>query len=99
MMTATEASPTQVLAPAPLAADSAADFEALFRPLVDAAYGAALHMTRNRADAEDLVQEAALLAFRAFHTFQPGTNFKAWFFRIIYNCHISRYRRRMNPAG
>jgi RNA polymerase sigma-70 factor (ECF subfamily) len=45
------------------------------------------------------VQEAALLAFRAFHTFQPGTNFKAWFFRIIYNAHISKYRRRLNPSG
>jgi RNA polymerase sigma-70 factor (ECF subfamily) len=63
-------------------------------PLLDAAYGWALHATRNRADAEDLVQEAVLNALRAFHTFQPGTNFKAWFFRILMNCFYSAYRKR-----
>jgi RNA polymerase sigma-70 factor, ECF subfamily len=76
-------------------ADSAAqNFEAYLTPILDAAYGTALHMTRHRDDAEDLVQEAALQAFRAFGSFQPGTNFKAWFFRILTNLFINRYRQR-----
>ena len=74
-------------------------FEALFTPLLSPAYGAALRMVHNRADAEDLVQEAALQAFRAYHTFQTGTNFKAWFFRILTNCFISRYRRTKKERG
>ena len=56
------------------------------------AYGYALRLTRNQADAEDLVQDAALLAFRASHTFQPGTNFKAWFFQILTRCFWARHR-------
>jgi RNA polymerase sigma-70 factor (ECF subfamily) len=71
----------------------AAAFEALLAPLLGSAFGVALHLTRNRADAEDLVQEAALNAFRGFATFEPGTNFKAWFFRILTNCFASRYRK------
>ena len=74
-------------------------FEALLRPLLGPAYGVALHFTRNRPDAEDLVQDAALLAFRGFGTFQPGSNFKAWFFRIIYNTFLSKYRRRRSEHG
>jgi RNA polymerase sigma-70 factor (ECF subfamily) len=73
---------------------SADNFEALLTPLLDAAYGTALHMTRHRDDAEDLVQEAALQAFRAFASFQPGTNFKAWFFRILTNLFINKYRQK-----
>ncbi len=68
-------------------------FEALLAPVLSAAYGAALHMTRNAADAEDLVQEAALLALRGFGTFEQGTNFKAWFFRILTNCFYSKHRK------
>jgi RNA polymerase sigma-70 factor, ECF subfamily len=68
-------------------------FEALFRPLLGMAYGTAVRLTRDRTEAEDLVQDAALLAFRAFGTFQPGTNFKAWFFRILTNAFYSRHRR------
>lgn len=60
---------------------AAKKFEVLLEPILGVVYGTALHMTRNRADAEDLVQEAALQAFRAFDTFEEGTNFKAWFFR------------------
>lgn len=71
-------------------------FEDLLEPLLDGLYGAALHMTRNREDAEDLMQDATLLAFRAYHTFRPGTNFKAWIFRILTNSFCSRYRRRRN---
>jgi RNA polymerase sigma-70 factor (ECF subfamily) len=59
-----------------------------------AVYGTALHLTRHRDDAEDLVQEAGLQAFRAFDSFQEGTNFKAWFFRILTNLFINAYRRR-----
>ncbi|MBK7922308.1 MAG: sigma-70 family RNA polymerase sigma factor [Gemmatimonadetes bacterium] len=71
----------------------AAAFEALLAPVLDAAYGTALRFTRNPADAEDLVQEAALLAFRGFHTFQVGSGFRAWFFRVLTNCYFSRYRK------
>ncbi|MEO8032586.1 MAG: sigma-70 family RNA polymerase sigma factor [Gemmatimonadota bacterium] len=70
-----------------------ADIEALLTPLLDAAYGTALHLTREPADAEDLVQEAVLLAVRGFKSFEPGTNFKAWFFRIMVNAFYSKYRK------
>jgi RNA polymerase sigma-70 factor, ECF subfamily len=73
---------------------SAEDFEALLRGVVGPALGAALRLTANRQDAEDLVQEAALNAFKSFGTFQPGTNFKAWFFRILMNCFYTSHRRR-----
>ncbi len=79
--------------------ESTPGFEELLEPLLGSLYGAALHMTRNRADAEDLVQEATLLAFRAFHTFRPGTNFKAWIYRILTNAFCSSYRRRRNERG
>jgi RNA polymerase sigma-70 factor, ECF subfamily len=69
-------------------------FEGLLAPVLGPAYGAALHMTRSPDDAADLVQEAALLAFRAFDSFEPGTNFKAWYFRILTNLFYQRFRRR-----
>jgi RNA polymerase sigma-70 factor, ECF subfamily len=75
-------------------AAAARQFEQLLTPLLGAAYGTALHMTRNRDDAEDLVQEAAVRAFRSFHTFQEGTNFKAWLFRIITNLYLNKYRQK-----
>jgi RNA polymerase sigma-70 factor (ECF subfamily) len=68
-------------------------FEALLTPLLRPAYGVALHLARDPADAEDLVQEAALLAFRHFDSFQQGTNFKAWFFQIVVNCFRAKYRK------
>jgi len=70
-----------------------ASFESLFTPLANSAFGVAVRFTGNGADAEDLVQEAALQAFRGFDSFEPGTNFKAWFFKILTNCYFSRRRR------
>jgi len=55
-------------------------------------YSAALRMTRNPADAEDLVQETYLKAYRAFDSFQAGTNLKAWLYKILTNTFINRYR-------
>jgi RNA polymerase sigma-70 factor (ECF subfamily) len=74
-------------------AASQADFTALIAPVLDLAYRTALHLTRNPLDAEDVVQEASLRAFRAFHTFQQGTNFKAWFLRILTNQFLQGYRK------
>jgi RNA polymerase sigma-70 factor (ECF subfamily) len=56
-------------------------------------YSAAMRMTRNPADAEDLVQETFLKAYRAYHTFTEGTNLKAWLYRILTNTYINRYRK------
>jgi RNA polymerase sigma-70 factor (ECF subfamily) len=63
-------------------------------PLLDSLYGAALRMTRNPSDAEDLVQETMLRAYRSFDRFEPGTNLKAWLFRILTNAYINTYRKR-----
>ncbi len=75
-------------------------FEDLLLPLLGSAYNTALRLTRNETDAEDLVQEAALFASRGFRSFQAGTNFKAWFFRILTNAYFSKYRqeRRRGPS-
>jgi len=61
---------------------------------LDQLYSAALRMTRNPADAEDLVQEAFTKAFASFHQYQPGTNLKAWLYRILTNAYINSYRKR-----
>lgn len=61
---------------------------------LDQLYGAAMRMTRNPADAEDLVQETYLKAFAAFDSFTEGTNLKAWLFRILTNTYINIYRKR-----
>ena len=76
------------------AAAAAADFKSLLEPVLEPAYRTAYHLTRNEADAEELVQEAALLAFKGFGRFRPGTNFKAWFFTILRNRFISTYRKK-----
>lgn len=62
---------------------------------LDELYGTALRLTRNDRDAEDLVQDTYLRAFRAFHQFQPGTNCRAWLFKILTNTFINRYRRKV----
>lgn len=61
---------------------------------VDQLYAAALRMARNAADAEDLVQEAYTKAFSSFHQYRPGTNLKAWLYRILTNTYINLYRKR-----
>jgi RNA polymerase sigma-70 factor (ECF subfamily) len=61
-------------------------------PLMDALYSGALRMTRNPADADDLVQETYLRAYRGFGGFQEGTNLKAWMYRILTNTFINSYR-------
>ncbi|MFI5906806.1 sigma-70 family RNA polymerase sigma factor [Dactylosporangium sp. NPDC051541] len=63
-------------------------------PFIDQLYAAALRMTRNPSDAEDLVQETFLKAYAAFHQFETGTNLKAWLYRILTNTYINSYRRR-----
>jgi RNA polymerase sigma-70 factor (ECF subfamily) len=71
-----------------------AAFESVAFEHLPALHRHALRLTRKEADADDLVQEAMLKAFRAYHQFTPGTNFKAWIFRILVNSYINRYRRR-----
>ena len=63
-------------------------------PLLDQLYGGALRMTRNPQDAEDLVQETYLKAYNAFDRFKPGTNLKAWLYRIMTNTYINTYRKK-----
>lgn len=70
------------------------NFEVLLEAVLPIAFGVAARLTRDRTEAEDIVQEAALQAFRGFHTFQAGTNFKAWFLRVLKNCFLMRYRKR-----
>ena len=77
-----------------LQADNRERFEREAMPFIDQLYGAALRMTRNAADAEDLVQETFLKAYAAFHQFEPGTNLKAWLYRILTNTYINSYRKR-----
>ncbi len=69
-----------------------ATFSDLAMEFMPALYTAALRMTRNAADAEDLVQETYLKAYRAFGTFESGTNLKAWLYRILTNTYINSYR-------
>lgn len=63
-------------------------------PLMSGLYSAALRMTRNSADAEDLVQETYLKAYRAYERFEAGTNLKAWMYRILTNTYINAYRKK-----
>ncbi len=69
------------------------EFERLLAGVLDQAYGTALRLTGTAADAEDLVQDAALLAHRGFPGFTAGSNFRAWFYRILLNRFYSNYRR------
>jgi RNA polymerase sigma-70 factor (ECF subfamily) len=69
------------------------EFETLALPHLDGLYASALRLTRNARDAEDLVQDAFMRAYRFFDRFERGTNFKAWLFRILTNTFINNYRR------
>jgi len=69
-------------------------FEAEALPFMDQLYAAAMRMTRNPSDAADLVQETYVKAFQAFRGFEPGTNLKAWLYRIQTNTFINSYRKR-----
>jgi RNA polymerase sigma-70 factor (ECF subfamily) len=70
-----------------------ATFEDDVMEFVPQLYSAAMRMTRNPADAEDVLQEALLKAYRGYHTFTAGTNLKAWLYRILTNTYINRYRK------
>jgi len=74
--------------------ERSARFERDALPFLDQLYAAALRMTRNPADAEDLVQETYVKAFAAFHQFTEGTNLKAWLYRILTNTFINNYRKK-----
>ncbi len=80
--------------PTESAEQMAARFERDAMPFLDQLYGAAMRMTRNPADAEDLVQETYLKAYAAFSSFTEGTNLKAWLFRILTNTYINIYRKK-----
>ncbi len=80
---------------------SLAGFEELAMPLFDSLYNFARWLVHNQNDAEDLVQETYLKALRSFASFQPGTNFRAWMFRILKNTFLSscsKLERRMTVA-
>src|ERR687883_123313 len=71
------------------------EFERLTMKHIDPLYSAALRLTKNDRDAEDLVQDTFLRAFRFFDKFERGTNIKAWLFKILTNTFINRYRRKV----
>ena len=80
-----------------------AEFEAVALPHLNDLYRTAVHLVRDRTEAHDLVQEAYMQAWKAFHRFEPGTNCRAWLFKILIN-EIRHYRRRwfntrMVPEG
>ncbi|AKU17572.1 sigma-70 family RNA polymerase sigma factor [Luteipulveratus mongoliensis] len=75
-------------------AERAARFEREAMPFLDQLYSAALRTTRNPSDAEDLVQETFAKAYAAFHQYKPGTNLKAWLYRILTNTYINGYRKK-----
>lgn len=95
-MTDTFESPAD--APVDLATETETERSARFErdalPFLDQLYSAAMRMTRNPADAEDLVQETFAKAYSSFHQFKPGTNLKAWLYRILTNTFINIYRKK-----
>ena len=84
----------------PGAADKRSRFEATAVPWMGALYGTALRLTRGADEASDLVQETYLRAFRSFDSFVPGTNCKAWLFKILYSVFVNRFRKaQREPVG
>lgn len=81
------------------AKDSQPLFEEQALPLLDQLYGGAMRLTRNPQDAEDLIQETYLKAYKNFDSFKQGTNLKAWLYRIMTNTYINSYRKaKRRPA-
>jgi RNA polymerase sigma-70 factor (ECF subfamily) len=84
---------------APADLERHAEFERQVRPYLAQLYPAALRMTRNASDAEDLVQETLAKAYVAFHQFTPGTNLRAWLHKILSNTFVNSYRKnKRQPA-
>src|SRR3981189_1214205 len=75
------------------------EFEALALAHLDPLYSAALRLTKNGRDGEDLVQDTCMRAYRFFDKFERGTNIKAWLFKILTNTFINRYRRRVKERS
>src|SRR5580700_796942 len=75
------------------------EFEELALSNLDPLYSAALRLTKNERDAEDLVQDTFMRAFRFFDKFERGTNIKAWLFKILTNTFINRYRRKIKERS
>ena len=80
-------------------AELTARFERDAIPLLDQLYGGALRMTRNPADAEDLLQETMVKAYAGFRSFREGTNLKAWLYRILTNTYINSYRKKQRQPA
>jgi len=78
--------------------DKVREFEAVALVHLDALFRSALRLTQNRAEAEDIVQDTWLSAFRSFHRFDPGTNCRAWLFTILRNAFLTRRRRASQEA-
>src|SRR3954467_7750409 len=78
---------------------SKAEFEELALSHLDPLYSAALRLTKNERDAEDLVQDTCMRAYRFFDKFERGTNIKAWLFKILTNTFINRYRRKVKEGS
>jgi len=94
VMTSDTGSETADDAPVETDEERTARFERDALPFLDQLYAAALRMTRNPADAEDLLQETFVRAFSAFHQYRDGTNLKAWLYRILTNTFINGYRKK-----
>jgi RNA polymerase sigma-70 factor (ECF subfamily) len=78
----------------PSPSQAACDFDSLVLPLRNELYGTAMRYTRSASDADDLVQETLIRAYGAWARFEPGTNCRAWLFRILTNSFINGYRKR-----
>jgi len=102
-MTSENDPPTSEADPPAPPEDSDAELTARFErdaiPLMDQLYGGALRMTRNPADAEDLVQDTMVKAYSAFRSFKEGTNLKAWLYRILTNSYINTYRKKQRQPA
>ena len=85
--------------PAETDAELTARFERDAIPMLDQLYGGAMRMTRNPADAEDLLQETMVKAYSGFRSFREGTNLKAWLYRILTNTYINSYRKKQRQPA